>query len=70
LVKLTEWERIIQLLRNSAKNIGEDVIDASDEVKAIGELFILRHDITDFLNTICKKPGCSGRKRALRAEGT
>ncbi len=44
-MKLDEWEKIIQALKNSVDNIATDVLKDSDEVKAFGELALLQRFI-------------------------
>jgi hypothetical protein len=48
-LKIDEWEKIIQFLKNSVDNIGSDVLKDSDEVKAFGELALMQRSIEKIL---------------------
>ena len=48
-MKLGEWEKIIQFLKNSVDGIATDVLEDSDEVKAFGELALLQRSIERIL---------------------
>ena len=48
-MKLEVWEKIIQHLRRDVDSVASDVLEDSDEVKAFGELALLRLQIDDIL---------------------
>lgn len=48
-MKLDDWEKIIRKLRNDVDSIASDVLEDSDEVKAFGELALLRLEIDSIL---------------------
>ncbi len=48
-MKIDEWEKIIQLLKNSVDNIASDILEDSDEVKAFGELALMQRSIEKIL---------------------
>jgi hypothetical protein len=51
-LKLDEWEKIIQFLKNSVDGIVADVLKDCDEVKAFGELALLQRFIEKTLREI------------------
>lgn len=48
-MKLEVWEKIIQQLRFDVDGIASDVLESSDELKAFGELALLRLRIDEIL---------------------
>jgi hypothetical protein len=46
---LKKWQLLIEKLENTAKGIGEDILEESDEVKAFGEIALLRRNLETFL---------------------
>lgn len=46
---MTDWELMASKLINAGKNLIEDVRLNSDEIKAFGELALLKRDIELFL---------------------
>jgi len=48
-MKWDDWDKIIRKLRNCVDNIASDVVEDSDEVKAFGELALLRLEIDSIL---------------------
>jgi hypothetical protein len=49
ILKLDEWEKIIQSLKNSVDNVASDILEDSDEVKAFGELALMQRSIEKIL---------------------
>ena len=48
-MKIAEWEKIIQHLRSDVDSIASDVLEDSDEVKAMGELALMQRYIEKIL---------------------
>ena len=51
-MKLDEWEKIIQFLKNSVDGIAADVLKDCDEVKAFGDLALLQGYVEKILREI------------------
>ena len=48
-MKIDEWEKIIQSLKNRVDNIASDILEDSDEVKAFGALALMQRSIEKIL---------------------
>jgi phage FluMu gp28-like protein len=48
----SEWRTFAALLRNTAKNIEEDVFEDQDEIKALGTIVWLSNGIENFVEKL------------------
>jgi len=48
-LRLGDWDLLIKVLNSTAENIREDVLESSDEVKALAEICMLKFKLEKFI---------------------